>query len=248
MRIPDSIRVPIGSALLLGAVTAVWFVASRTWSIIPSPFETVVRLFSDLGNGALTPHIKVSAMEAVTAFAGSVAVGVPIGLALGVSPFWRSVVEPILLSTNAIPKIVFLPIIVSIFRIGPRTAVVMGIVIGAFPLIINIMSAIKNMKPIYAKMGRAYCFRPLDMFGKIYVPATLHPFVVGTRLSFSLSVVGVILAELFASKEGIGQVVRQSYSLGMYDRMLAGIILLFVLSLSGSLLIWTIEKKLRYYS
>lgn len=248
MRIAHSVRVPIGSVLLLAVFTGLWFAASRVWSIIPSPGQTAIRLFADLANGSLTPHIRVSASEAVTAFAGSVLLGVPLGLALGLSPFWRSVMEPILLSTNAIPKIVFLPIIVSIFEIGPRTAVAMGIVIGAFPLIINIMSAIKNMKPIYAKMGRAHCFRPLDMFRKIYVPATLHPFVVGTRLAFSLSVVGVILAELFAAKDGIGQVVRQSYSLGMYDRMLAGIMLLFTLSLGGSLLIWAVEKRVRYYS
>ena len=80
---------------------------------------------------------------------------------------------------------------------------------------------------------------------RVYIPAIALPFVVGIRLAFSLSVVGVILTELFAAKNGLGQVVKQAYSLGVYDRMTGSVVLLFSFALAGSLLIWAVEKRVR---
>lgn len=240
-----SLFIPAGTILMGAAFVLLWWVASLIWFIVPHPVAVWVRLIGDLRDGYLQPHIWVSLRSIGIACLGSVVLGVPIGVALGISVYWRKTLEQALLSTNAIPKIILLPIVLAIFGIGNSATAAMGVIIGVFPLIINIMAAVKNLKPVYVKVGRCFGFSPWQMLTKVYIPAIALPFVVGVRLAFSLSVVGVILAELFAAKAGLGQVVKQAYSLGVYDRMTGGVVLLFAFSLVGSLLIWAVEKRVR---
>lgn len=244
-RLLSALFIPTGTALLGVLFVIFWWVASLIWFIVPHPLAVWVRLVGDFRSGILQPNIWVSLRSIGIACVGSVALGVPLGVALGVSTYWRKTLEQAILSTNAIPKIILLPVVLAAFGIGPQSTAAMGIIIGVFPLLINTMAAVKNMKPVYIKVGRCFGFSPWQMLTRVYIPAIALPFVVGIRLAFSLSVVGVILTELFAAKNGLGQVVKQAYSLGVYDRMTGSVVLLFSFALAGSLLIWAVEKRLR---
>jgi ABC-type nitrate/sulfonate/bicarbonate transport system permease component len=79
---------------------------------------------------------------------------------------------------------------------------------------------------------------------KIDIPAALPSLAVGLRLAFSLSLVGVVFAEIIASKAGLGQVIIAKYTLAQYDLMGAAVLLLVATSLVGTAALWTLEQRM----
>ncbi len=235
-----------GSVLVGIAILIFWLLLSiRFVQFVAPPSQAFTELWLGFSEGWIIPHAQATFTSALIGFGIAIVGGVSIGLVLGVNTFLRNVFEPVLVSGYAVPKIILFPIIIMFVGIGMGAQVVNVFIHAVFPLIILTTAAVREIEPIYIKVGRCFNASPIDFLSKIYLPAIALPLVVALRLAFSLSIVSVILAELFASKQGLGRLLMQAYVVFNMPRMYAIILLLFSVGFVGNLLLWILEKRLR---
>lgn len=215
-------------------VVVIWYILSWTVFVVPAPHDAVRALASDLGNDQFRSDLAKTVIKIVVAFAAATSLGAVIGTALGLVKPLRETLEPFVLIANGIPKIVLYPILLIIFGLGSTSQIVMGIVFGTLPVLVNLMSALASMRPVYRKVARMLEIGPVRAFFRVYMPAVAPSLMVALQLGFSLCVLGVIYAELIASSDGLGQRVIQTYSVGNYPMMAASILVILFISLGGT--------------
>jgi ABC-type nitrate/sulfonate/bicarbonate transport system permease component len=241
--------VPLGSVGIGVAIVLLWTLAaiSPLSFVVATPQRTVQVLWDGLlgPEPFLVSHAQATITAAMVGYALAIVVGLGWGIFLGVSWYWRSVFEPLILSTYSIPKIILFPIFLFVLGIGLPAAAAMGFIHAVFPLMINVMTGVKEVNPTLVKVGVSFRAKPWDMISKIYFPAIALSLVVGLRMGFSFSIIGVVLSELFASRQGLGRYIMMRYSVLDVPGMFAALLLLFIVAFAGNVLFWTLEKKLR---
>jgi NitT/TauT family transport system permease protein len=233
----------VGAVTLAVLVGIGWEIMSSLTFVIPSPVQTFTVLIQNLSDPAYLFDLRVTAQAVFLAFVIGTAVGGGIGLLLGLSPRLRRLFEPLIIMLNGIPKIVLYPVLLPIFSLT-GSKVVMGVLFALFPVLINVSTGVQEIPRVYWKLARSVRANAWQTLTHIIFPAIRRPLLTGIRLAVSLSVVGVVLSEFFATRRGLGRVVLQSYSHGDYPSMVATIMLLITISFAISVALWQWEKRL----
>jgi NitT/TauT family transport system permease protein len=233
----------VGAVVLAVLVVIGWEIMSSLTFVIPSPVQTFTVLIQNLSDPAYLFDLRVTAQAVFLAFVIGTAVGGGIGLLLGLSPWLRRLFEPLIIMLNGIPKIVLYPVLLPIFSLT-GSKVVMGVLFALFPVLINVSTGVQEIPRVYWKLARSVRANAWQTLTRIIFPAIRRPLLTGIRLAVSLSVVGVVLSEFFATRRGLGRVVLQSYSHGDYPSMVATIMLLITISFAISVALWQWEKRL----
>lgn len=229
------------------AAVALWYVLSWTVFVVPAPHEAVRTLVSDLGNEQYRRDLLATTAKIAAAFGAASALGVVMGAALGLIKPLREALEPFVLILNGIPKIVLYPILLIVFGLGSASQITMGVIFGTLPVLVNLMSALASMRPVYRKVARMVEAGPLRAMFSVYAPAVMPMLIVSLQLGFSLSVLGVIYSELIASRNGLGQSLIETYSVGNYDKLSADVLAILFIALAGAgvlhLVEWAIVRR-----
>jgi NitT/TauT family transport system permease protein len=114
------------------------------------------------------------------------------------------VAEPLLAGFYTIPKVTLYPVVLLIFGLGISAKVAFGVMHGLVPVTLFTMAAIKTLPPVLPRTARALRLSPAQTMRWVVLPACLPQIVAGLRLGFSLSLLGVLIGEMFSSQRGLG--------------------------------------------
>ena len=211
---------------------------------LPGPVPTL----SYLARLVTTARFADNAAATATAFAFALMLAYGIGLAIGV---WMgahrlsgAVGEPILVALYSLPKITLYPVVLLIFGLGISGKTAFGALHGILPVALLTMAAIRNISPVYLKTARSMRLSGWQTVMMVLFPATLPEVVSGLRIGLTVTLLGVLLAEMFASKQGLGFLIMNAMSLLQTEEMIAVAVLLFAFAaLANALLLW-IEHRL----
>lgn len=231
--------------LIIGLIVVwqlLYLIAGR--AALTSPWETVRYTVGLLHSDSFAPHVVATA----TAFAYSVVIasllGVGIGSVLGLHRLSGDVAEPILTALYSVPKVTLYPLILLIFGLGISAKVAFGVIHGVIPVVIFTMNAMKNVAPIYLKTGRVLRLPPNQVVLHILIPATLPEIVTGLRVGFSLTLLGVLIGEMFASQRGLGFLIMNAINVNDVRTITAVILLLFLFATVANALMLAVEHRL----
>jgi NitT/TauT family transport system permease protein len=216
--------------LLLGVIVLLWQALHMAAGdvALTGPVETAQFALDLLGRPRFWGHIY----ESLTAFAYALLIswvgGVGIGVWLGAHRISGEVAEPMLVALYSLPKVTLYPLILLIFGLGMTAKVAFGAIHGIAPVVIFAMNAVRNIRPVYIKTAKTLALSPLDTARTILIPACLPEIVSGLRVGFSLTLLGVLIGEMFASKRGLGFVIMNAIGLSDVQTMMAVTLILFV--------------------
>ena len=163
---------------------------------------------------------------------------------MGVHRLSGAVGEPILISLYTLPKITLYPVVLLIFGLSLPGRVTFGAMHGVLPVALLTMNAIRNIPPVYLKSARTLHLSPWQTITTVLLPATLPEVVSGLRIGFTLTLLGVLLAEMFAAKDGLGFLIINAMQLLQPRRWSRVAVVLFVFAaVANALLLW-MEHKL----
>ena len=171
---------------------------------LASPYETFVAAGRLLASPTFGQHLLYTAKGLAVSFGIAALVGVPAGLALGVLRFSGDVAEPLLASLYTIPKVTLYPIVLAVFGLGLSAKVAFGVMHAIIPMVLIIMGAVRAIKPVYLKTARTLRLSAWQTASRILLPSVLPDVVTSLRVGFSLSLLGVLVGEMFSSQQGIG--------------------------------------------
>lgn len=237
------IRAGLRAIVIPALALIVWYILSRLVFVVVSPPVAIRTLIRDLGNVQYLGDLGDTLMKIAIAFAVSAILGTVIGITVGLVRPAREIFEPLILILNGVPKIVLYPILLVIFGLGGISQIIMGIIFGTLPVLVNVMSGLATMRPVYRKVARMLEVGPMRALFRVYLPAVMPMLIVALQLGFSLSVLGVLYSELIASRNGLGQRIIETYSAGIYDRMTASVLVVLFIALSGAWLLHLVERS-----
>ncbi len=149
-----------------------------------------------------------------------------------------------ILSAYAVPKIILLPLLLTIFGVGLEAKVANAAIHGIFPVILNTVVGVREVNRVLLKLGRSMKATRWQTFQKIIFPSMVLPVFTGFRIAVGLAFLGALLAELFESKMGLGFLVTHFYNTTQIPKMLAVILFVFLLTMSVNAGMKRIENSL----
>lgn len=172
--------------------------------LFPSPLQVGNRLW-DLGSdGYLFPSIRATLLRMAVGFAISGAIGLNLGLLMGISPIANSCLKSLFLGLQTMPTAAWVPISLLIYGLSD-TGIYFVIIMSSVPAIaIATSSGILHIPPLYLRAARTLGTRWYAMPGRVILPAALPAIVTGLKLGWTLGWHGGVSAELIKSSVGLG--------------------------------------------
>ncbi len=192
--------------VLTAIAVAVW--AWLGWWTQGVAITPPLATFAYLGQLVLTPmfwdHVQATLAAFALAFVLSAVFGLATGLLLGLRRFAGDVLEPVLAGFYTIPKVTLYPVVLLLFGLGTSAKVAFGIMHGLVPVAMFTLGAVKTLPPVLLRAARAMRLDGVQTMRTVLVPACLPQIVNGMRIGFSLSLLGVLIGEMFSSQRGLG--------------------------------------------
>ncbi len=227
-------------AIILG-VLAVWeLLAHSGWlyrDVVPSLLSIGRALFDLLGSPEYYFHLAVTGGEIAAALVIGGLPGLVVGILLGANRFLSRAFEVYLYYLGPAPKIIFFPVMIMWFGVGPESKAALGVLSCFFPVALSVAAGMRQIDNVLIRVGKSFRATTMQMVLKIYLPAMRHPIINGFRLGFGFALIGTLLAETKLSNKGIGFLIINAYSTFDMPRMYAMLIVLFVLAIGGNALI-----------
>jgi NitT/TauT family transport system permease protein len=211
---------------------------------ITSPWRTVQYAATLLGTASFWGHIAETIKAFVYAVLISSAVGVAFGLILGLRRFAGDVAEPILVAFYTIPKVTLYPVMLLIFGLGLSAKVAFGIIHGVIPIILFTLNAVKNVNPVFLRTARAMRLDPWRTAMTVLAPAVMPEIITGLRIGFSLTMLGVLIGEMFASQRGLGFLIINGINSHNVRLTTAVILVVIVFAVAANGLFLALDRRL----
>jgi NitT/TauT family transport system permease protein len=232
--------------IIFAVMLAIWQILHQIAGDIALPAPTATMAY--LMRMVPTERFATNAMATLLAFSLALALAYAIGLAIGV---WMgahrlsgAVGEPILVAVYSLPKIVLYPVVLLIFGLGISGKVAFGALHGILPVALLTMGAIRAIPPVYLRAARTLQLSPWQSIATVLIPAALPEVFTGLRIGFTVTLLGVLLGEMFASKLGLGSLIMSDMQLAQSEDMVTVTIILFAFAaIANALLLW-IEHRL----
>lgn len=232
--------------LVVLAMLAAWEILHRIAgsTALPAPLPTMSYLLHDVTTARFVSNAAATVEAFFFALLLAYTIGLAIGVFMGAHRLSGAVGEPILVALYSLPKIVLYPVLLLIFGLGISGKVAFGALHGILPVALLTLGAIRAVPPVYLRAARTLRLTPWQMVTTVLLPATLPEVFTGLRIGFSVTLLGVLLAEMFASKAGLGSMIMTDMSLAQSEDMVAAAIVLFAFAASANALLLWIEHRL----
>jgi ABC-type nitrate/sulfonate/bicarbonate transport system permease component len=194
-------------ALIVGLI-AIWEFYARfvsTSSLIAGPSDVVMAWWPKvMGEPRVRAAVGITLVELAVAFAMSVVFGMLFGILIGLTNIGRRSMYPIVLLLYGIPQAIILPLFVLVFGLGPASKIAFGFSHGIFPVIVNTIAGMRNVSPHLLAGSAAMGASRAQQVRYVIFPHMVTTVFAGLRLAMTLTLLGVVLAEIFVSQGGIG--------------------------------------------
>ncbi len=201
--------------------------------LLPSPIKIVLGLkdllIIGMPPGHLLPqHILYSLYRVALGFAAAVLLGIPVGLWMGWSPRLRRVVNPLVELIRPIPPLAWIPIAILWFGIGMKSAAFIIFLGAFFPILLNTVSGVLAINPIYFEAAQTLNAKRKDVFFKVLVPGSIPSIFVGMRIGVGIGWMTLVAAEFTGVRTGygLGYMIMTARDIQRPDEILAGMLVI----------------------
>lgn len=216
--------------LSVASFLVVWSVVSHFEVVNPlfisSPVDVTVSGWNMVAEGALVEHAPPSLRALTYGFLAAVAFGVPVGMLLGQLRRLNMLAHPFVMIGFFTPRSVLLPLLLIWLGLGTVVTSIIVFLGGVFPILITTLAGIRDIDESWLRVARSFGATRFGAFRKVVFPGVAPHIVTGLRLGFARAVLGVVIAEMYASSEGVGHLVMRYGASFQTGRLLFLIVLI----------------------
>jgi NitT/TauT family transport system permease protein len=211
---------------------------------ITSPGETVLHI----GVLLVSEDFWADAAETGRAWQWAVIIsivgGVALGVLFGMNELARKTVVPIFISLYALPKVTLYPLVLLCFGLTISSKIALGVMHGMVPVVLFTIGAIANIRPVYMRVAAVMQLSKSQVIGTVMLPAILPEVLAGARIGISLSLLGVLIGEMFASRRGLGFRINRAMELGDIASIMAVAVLLSIVAFSINFILLSMHRRM----
>ncbi len=200
-------RMIIPLFVLLGMIL-IWYLISKFQLFpayaFPSPGSVFYSFLEEIKAGRLVNDIIASLWRVGVGFVISVFLGVPFGLWLGQNLLARQAFVPLLNFFRFLSPLAWIPFAILWFHIGDKPAIFLIFMATFFPLALATMVAVSTIPSIYFRIARDYNYKGVELLTKVTFPAVLPEIITALRVTYGISWVVIVAAEMVGCQDGLG--------------------------------------------
>lgn len=178
-----------------------------------------------------------------------IACGLGIGgglLAGSVAPV-RRVAQPLASGLYAVPFVILYPLFTAWFGIGPQAKIAFASIYGLLPCLLGTMAGVQTIDRHYVTVARSMRATRWQMISRVLLPAAIPTVLSAFRVGGALVIVGIVVAEMLTSSEGIGYLITRYRTLLDSPRVFAGILMVVALVFAFDGLVKLFERRTRHW-
>lgn len=240
--------------LIFVAVVGFWEGASR-WRydgehFIVDPFffsrpsKILSRDIQWLQDGTIAKNVGVTMFEAAGAFVTGVIGGVVVGFALGRSDFWARVFSPYIQVLNALPRLIFAPILILIFGLDVRSKIALGFSLVFFIVFFNAFQGVRDVDRDVVSNARMLGANERQLTRHVLLPSAMSWILASLHTSVGFAMVGAVIGEYIGASRGLGYVIAQSEGNIDSTGVWAGMVVLCVVVILVEVAVTWVERRL----
>ena len=233
---------------VLGLIV-LWYLATAQWGVnpllLPKPAAVLRELIDVLRTGEFVGDLKVTLTELGAAFLISSTVGTTLGYLISRSHYLIRVFEPMLSGVYSIPIILFIPLYVLFFGLGPQSKIALGTTISFFPIVLNTIAGFGYVDKSFIIAARSMGCSDYQLFRWVLLPAAFPVILTGLRMGFTVALLSILGSETIASLSGLGhRIVNLAEGMHM-PRMFAYIAFAVAIAAFLNTVVSTLEARAR---
>jgi NitT/TauT family transport system permease protein len=218
--------VSVVAGLLLWELVSRFLVANALFLAAPSQIlDAIVALAT---SGELWRHLGISSAEFALGYVIASVLGVGAGLAMANSAAVKQAMSPWVSGLYATPTIALAPLFILWFGIGIWSKVLIVVLLVFFPVAINTEAGLRTTSDRLVEMLRSFGATPWQVFFKVSLPSAVPFILAGLKLGIGRGLIGVVVAELFGSRAGLGRLISASADAFNMPELFAGVVVLAV--------------------
>jgi ABC-type nitrate/sulfonate/bicarbonate transport system permease component len=195
------------------ALFVLWYLATNEWGVnkllLPNPIAVWHQLIGILKSGEYLPDLRVTATEFAAAFVLALTSGTLVGYLVSRTRYTIRVFEPLFAGIYSVPIILFLPLYVLFFGLGPASKIALGTTISFFPIVLSTVAGFSNVDRTLVTAARSMGASDYQLFRYVLVPAALPVILTGLRMGFTVAMLSILGSETIASLAGLGHHIVQ---------------------------------------
>src|SRR5215217_7051172 len=195
-------------ATFVVVVLGLWYLGTTCWRIspilLPNPVAVWHELKDILSTGEYIPDLRITLTELAIAFSISSTTGITLGYLISRSRYSIRVLEPLLAGIYSVPIILFLPLYILFFGLGPASKIALGATISFFPIVLNTIAGFGYVDRIFILSARSMGASDFQLFRWVLLPAALPVILTGLRMGFIVALLSILGSETIASLAGLG--------------------------------------------
>ncbi|WP_327152068.1 ABC transporter permease [Nocardia sp. NBC_01329] len=191
----------------------------------------------------LTNDVLPSMARLAAGYALCVALGTGLGMFLGLHRRARATAEPVLEFFRAIPPPVLIPVLMIVAGIGDGMKVLVIVLGAVWPVLLNTVEGVRAVDEVLSDTSRSYGITGIARIRYLVLPGASPQIIAGMRQALSISIILMVISEMFASSSGLGFTVVQFQRGFAIPQMWSGIIVLGLLGFLLSLAFGVFERR-----
>src|ERR1700720_2373810 len=193
---------------------------------LAAPSQIAIAIYNLAVSGELWHHMGISALEFALGYVIASVFGIALGVAMASSVTAKQALQPWVSGLYATPTIALAPLFILWFGIGIWSKVIVVISLVLFPVTINTEAGLRTTSERLIEMLRSFGATPQQIFFKVSLPSAVPFILAGLKLGIGRGLIGVVVAELFGSRAGLGRLLSQSADAFNMPELFAGVLIL----------------------
>lgn len=242
-------RLFVELALPVALVTLLYLLSADSKNFYFPPLTTVLQRFDKLWLGPrLFSDVIPSLQRLGMGYALACAVGIGLGVPIGIHAPLRRVCEPVMEFFRAIPPVALIPLLIMVAGFGNPMKITVVALGAVWPVLLNTVEGVKSADAVLDETCRSFQIKGWARLRHFIIPAASPQIVVGMRNGLSIAIVLMVISEMFAAQDGLGSAIIYFQRSFEIPEMWSGVLMLGLLGFALSLLFRLFERiVLRWY-
>ena len=212
-------------------------------ALLPTFSEVVSTLWGLLSRPKVQESIFITGAEVLLAFAVAIPLGTLLGVIIVENQYIGAIFRPILFYVFSIPKSIFLPMFILVFGISFTQKVAYAAFTTTFVVLMSAAACVESVKEEFLLVARSYGATRMQMLVRVYLPSMLPMLLEAIRIAMIFNFTGVMIAEMYASRTGIGHLIAGWGENFQMPQLFAGILLLSIIAILFNESIRILEER-----
>lgn len=225
-------------------ITIWWFASARSTSPYFPPLQLILERFvADWFGPGFVEHAVPSIAKFATGFLLAGILGVLVGVVIGTMPWLRAAVDPLIQFLRALPPPALLPIGIVLFGITWQMNIFIIVIGAVWPTLINTADAVRSVDQGLIDMARSYRLSGWRRLTNVILPSAGPQIAAGLRTTLQISIILIVVSEMFAASSGIGFRVLEAQSFFDVLGTWSGTLILALLGTVATALFVLVERS-----